>query len=241
MLNYKKNTMHQVDGEIRTTKEYDLFKQLIGNRKVKKNHVKKIKKSMQEKYIPTTVTVNERFEIIDGQHRYQAMKELNYPIRYVMIHGLTVKDAIRLNVSNSNWKLIDYIESWSEDNIPDYLILKDAIEHYNLGDSLIAKCMMSNTMSVNKAIEDGEFKINNPKWLEIVKAFIDYRENCQTYTHVFTSTILKSNDPADVLRTLKQKHIKGRVIQFRERSNDMKIEITSVYNHNNKKFYKELF
>ena len=132
MLNIKNNTDHFVTGNIKTTKDYSLFKKLLGNRVIKKSHVQKLKKSISEKYIPTCIIVNEKYEIIDGQNRFEALKQLQLPVEYRIVNNLTLKDAIRLNISNSNWKFEDYVNSFAEEGNPYYNILVKASNEYNL-------------------------------------------------------------------------------------------------------------
>ena len=42
---------------------------------------------MTEKLLMCPIIVNENYEIIDGQHRYSASKELGLPIRYIVGEG----------------------------------------------------------------------------------------------------------------------------------------------------------
>ena len=63
---------------IRVTKNYEQFGYKFGNRKVEMNpnHVKKLVKAMSENYIPIPIMVNSNFEVLDGQHRLEAIKQL---------------------------------------------------------------------------------------------------------------------------------------------------------------------
>lgn len=63
------------------TSDYFRFKILDGNRDVLKSHVNKIKESMKKfGWIGPGIIVNEKFEIIDGQTRFYAAKELGLPM-----------------------------------------------------------------------------------------------------------------------------------------------------------------
>lgn len=63
--------------EIKRTNNYDMFKRLEGNRFVDPKKVNKLKKSINEVgYISNPIIVNEKMEVIDGQHRLEALKEL---------------------------------------------------------------------------------------------------------------------------------------------------------------------
>jgi len=69
------------------TTDYSKFNTLAGNRQVNIAHVKKLESSFDEEYLISPILVNEKFQIIDGQHRFEAAKNLKLPIYYYMIQG----------------------------------------------------------------------------------------------------------------------------------------------------------
>ena len=66
--------MKQVN-QVLMTNDYSMFESMSGNRDVNDLHIKRLKESMQEKYISVPIIVNEKNQIIDGQHRFQSAKE----------------------------------------------------------------------------------------------------------------------------------------------------------------------
>lgn len=77
------------------TTDYDKFVIVDGNRII--DHVEHIKQSMKEHYVPNAILVNEKFEILDGQNRFKAQKELGKPVRYIVEEGLGIVDARAMN------------------------------------------------------------------------------------------------------------------------------------------------
>ena len=69
------------------TYDYDKFSLLKSNRPVNKAHVIRLVESMDEEYLLSPITTNEKFQIIDGQHRFTAAKEKGLPIRYIIAQG----------------------------------------------------------------------------------------------------------------------------------------------------------
>ena len=67
-------------GKILSTYEYDKFKKIKGNRKINFKNLGKIINSMSKKQLVIPILVNEKFEVIDGQHRLQACIELGLPV-----------------------------------------------------------------------------------------------------------------------------------------------------------------
>lgn len=118
--------------EVYETRDYDKFKRLQGNREI--SHAKKIIKSIQKVgYILNPIIVNEKWEIIDGQNRFEALKTLNMPIHYYVVEGTDRETAISLNLGQENWKPMDYIKSYADDGKKSYQLLLKFINEYNIG------------------------------------------------------------------------------------------------------------
>lgn len=116
--------------EIKTTTNYDLFSFIQGNREIDNRHVNKLIKSIKEQNIPTPIVVNEKMEIVDGQHRFYALKALNMPINYIVIHGVGLEEVQRLNTNKKNWNNTDYAKSYSNLNNPHYAVYLAFRERY---------------------------------------------------------------------------------------------------------------
>jgi hypothetical protein len=106
------------------TRNYDLFKFLKGNRPVDEKHVRKLVQSMQQEYLQRPIDVNENYEIIDGQHRFTAIKELNLPLFYVVRKGWTMKQVQVANSNTKAWSVLDVIESQSRLGNIEYQVIK---------------------------------------------------------------------------------------------------------------------
>lgn len=101
--------------QVKVTKDYSQFKFLDGNRPINRNHMLALRKSIEEKYVPTPIIVNENNEIIDGQHRYHVLKELGLPLYYVTADGdVTLSDVRQINRNAKNWDFADYLHSHME-------------------------------------------------------------------------------------------------------------------------------
>lgn len=107
--------MVEVTGyEIRKTSDYDYFKILDGNRAVLDRRKDKIKKSIIDiGFLMNPIIVNEKHEIIDGQGRFFALKELNLPIYFTVVDGIGIEQCRYLNMYQEKWRTIDYVESYA--------------------------------------------------------------------------------------------------------------------------------
>lgn len=117
------------------TLNYTQFKFDSNNREISERHVQKIKQSIKDfGYIAgRPVLVSPEFVIIDGQHRYLAMKELEMPIVYEVLTGDSIQKVMALNANQAQWKIEDYIKSYANQGIECYRQLLRFEEKYKLG------------------------------------------------------------------------------------------------------------
>lgn len=120
--------------KVKTTKDYEKFKSIIGNRNIVLPHIKKlvatIKSDNLTEYVP--ILVNEKMEVIDGQHRLSALQELGLPVKYVVLDGADLATVQMLNSSSRSWSLKDYVESYASRGNENYIILSEYIRKYDL-------------------------------------------------------------------------------------------------------------
>lgn len=146
------------------TKNYNNFKYLKGNRDILNKRKETIIQSIQENgWITNPIVVNENMEIIDGQGRFEALKELGMPVQYVIAEGATIETCITLNFRQKNWTSDDYIKCFADLGNTNYVILKKCMETYGLGCDATAVLLSSNFSDTqkNKTIQRGEFKVDH--------------------------------------------------------------------------------
>ena len=84
--------------KILKTLNYSQFKFIKGNRAINDRHVNGLVKSMEKNgLIMNPSCVNEKSEIIEGQHRLMACEILNLPYYYYVVPGATINDVTILN------------------------------------------------------------------------------------------------------------------------------------------------
>ena len=77
--------MHNKVGFVYSTEDYSVFQKLNGNRDVLESRKNKIMESILERgWIRNPIVVNQKFEVIDGQGRLEALQELKMPVEYVI-------------------------------------------------------------------------------------------------------------------------------------------------------------
>ena len=70
-------------------------------------HINRLKKSMADNYLFTVIIVNENYEIIDGQHRFDVIK-IKTPLHYIMCCGYGLNEVHILNQNSKTWNADDY-------------------------------------------------------------------------------------------------------------------------------------
>ena len=66
------------------------------------------------------ILVNENMEVIDGQHRLEALRKLGYPVYYQIGEGLGLKETIEMNAVQKHWNPLDYANSYAASGLESY-------------------------------------------------------------------------------------------------------------------------
>ena len=143
--------------EIKKTTDYTLFKKLDGNRDVSRTNalVKSIKEFDLTMYSP--IIVSEDFRIVDGQHRFEACKQLGLPIYFIVMPSEKAEQAmIVLNKCQSQWRNEEFFQYNVKKACGTYIELKEYMDKY--------KIMLSNAVILfpykpfeTKKIRDAKF------------------------------------------------------------------------------------
>jgi len=168
---------------VKMTNDYGLFSFIDGNRDINKNQLIRLAKSIDEEYIPVPIIVNEKKQIIDGQHRYEVIKTLNKPIYFVEVPGLRLPQVHRLNNNSKNWTATEYMNGYAKLGYPDYIQYKEFKKKYNFGHNetmALLKNLQSRPGETYKDFREGLFVINsyksavrNAEKILIVKQYYD--------------------------------------------------------------------
>ena len=160
--------MKEVNQVIQTN-DYDIFQHIDGNRTVNQLHLKRLKDSINEEYIPVPIVVNNRYQIIDGQHRFEAVKEMKKPVYFIKIQGLGLEQVHRLNKDTKDWNADDFLEGYCRMKKEDYLRYREFKEHYGFGHNETNALLTNLTRAGGshiKAFKYGMFKIKDYKIAE---------------------------------------------------------------------------
>ena len=97
------------------TKDYQLFEFLDTNRLPNQKIIKKLEQSIKENGVQIPIIVNSKKQIVDGQHRFWALRNLGYSVPFIV--SKTWKDdshTIEINNTGSRWNALDFANYASE-------------------------------------------------------------------------------------------------------------------------------
>ena len=176
MNNLNNGTNCKNNYQVHTTTDYGLFKPMEGNRNKNLLHINRLKTSMLNHYLFTIIIVNEKYEIIDGQHRFDVIQELKLPLHYIMCEGYGLNEVHILNQNSKTWNSDDYLTGYCNLGNVDYLKYREFKENYGLGHNECMTLLLGmHTKSQTDVFYNGTFKVKN------------YNEACKTIEKILMS------------------------------------------------------
>lgn len=145
---------------------------------------KQLRKNIEEKgYVICPVVVNKDLEIIDGQHRAQALEDLGWEIPYVVNHSSGgVKDIQDAQNFSNKWKPINYIQLHAKSKIEDFVMLKFLCEKYQKEFSVPKICFIyadsDNFTRTPGHVRAGTYKINKQEGDSVMNILYKFRDGC---------------------------------------------------------------
>jgi hypothetical protein len=221
--------------QVHTTTDYFLFKPIDGNRNKNLLHINRLKKSIKENYLFTIITVNEKYQIIDGQHRFDVIKELALPLHYVVCTGYGLNEVHILNQNSKTWNADDYLEGYCKLGYKDYLIYKEFKDTYKIGHN---ECMYllgtTSRIAPNVSFYEGSFKIKNlrkaTETIEKIFLIAPYYEGYKRRSFINSIISLLDNPIFEFTEFLQKLKIQPTALQDCTNIGQYKTLIEEIYN-----------
>ena len=148
---------------IQKTKKYEMFKFRTDNRaELNQSHIRSIINSIKIRNMLEfrPILVNEDYEVIDGQNRLMAAKELGLDIYYTIQKDIEAKDMLLLNNSKA-WGLADYHNFFLKNGYKEYQKLEDFIKKNGIGLRLGINLSIGRSAHERATFKDGTYKFEN--------------------------------------------------------------------------------
>ncbi len=120
--------------KVQKTTNYDMFHLRDDNRKVvDKVYLESLVDSIRSKNLLELrpIYVNAKMEVIDGQHRLEACRQIGCDVYYIVDKELESEDIIRLNV-NKAWKPENYLNYYVQNCNPHYIEFERFMKYHHL-------------------------------------------------------------------------------------------------------------
>ena len=147
---------------VKHTTNLDQFTYHTMNRKVNRSHVKKLAESIKNIGLKTPIVVTNANVIIDGQHRYEAVKLLlgageKIKLPYIK-KNLSISDIAEINSNQLRWTGTDWIQYHAKLGNPNYLSLLEKREEYPaIKVSALAPLLHGGNNLTTQALNRGDF------------------------------------------------------------------------------------
>ncbi|HEC2229533.1 TPA: ParB N-terminal domain-containing protein [Staphylococcus delphini] len=178
---FEQNKMNLPVNEVYKTDDLDMFKFTKFNRNIL--FTDEMLKQAKEGFV-SPIIVNEHMVVIDGQHRLEHAKKAGVPIEYIIKPGLNEHDIVRMNTTQRPWSLLNYIESYANQGLEQYVSLLNLINQKHAGTSVVisvASDSTSNPTGLNNLVKTGKFEfVNFEQTLNFLKYYERFRKETNT-------------------------------------------------------------
>jgi len=172
--------------KILQTTNYDKFRDIRGNREINREHLKKLSNSILDDNMLdlNPIIVNEKMEVLDGQHRLLACKSLGIPVSYVVAENGGIKEVRMLNSNIRNWTMKNYLDSYISRGMEEYIKLQKFMDKTGstLGVSilLLTGNLSKSSQSVTEDYRNGDFKAVQEQYAyDMIKKITELSKFCE--------------------------------------------------------------
>lgn len=145
----------KVVGQIYETMDYDQFKFMKLNRVRYGKHTNELVEFLNAGKTFPPILVNKKMEIMDGQHRYDALVIAGKPIRFIVVENMSIEDIIQMNLHSRKWFSIDFIRSAASKGLEGYDSLLKFIEYTGFSVELAKLVIRIDNSSRSKSFNIG--------------------------------------------------------------------------------------
>jgi len=142
--------------KVQYTKDFSKFRKIKSNRNLKQGIINKIESSMiANGLMVEPIKVNEKWEVVDGQHRVYVAEKLGLGIYYIQVKGIGKKEMITMNSKGGMWNMNDFLSTYVKDENPNYIKIKKFMEEFPMF-SITDTCVFLN--GGNQTVKGDSFR-----------------------------------------------------------------------------------
>ena len=150
--------------EVLETSSYENFKCDAKNRPVSEEKIHFFMKQFKQgkffmKEFPVIVDAN--MIILDGQHRFEAVKRLGIPLYFRFTDTLSIDNVVDVQI-NAGWKSGDYLHAFIKQGNQNYIILHRFVERYKINTSVAIALLTGNKTGLKMSgFYEGTFRVKD--------------------------------------------------------------------------------
>ena len=115
-IKFKSFKDQQTVSEAKLTKNWPAMTYLEDNRDTDDGDIKRLAENIKDHGQLQPIVLNDRWDIIEGQHRVKACQLLDIPVMYIISKRATIKHVIVMNNNQKSWRNKDYLKCFSHKN-----------------------------------------------------------------------------------------------------------------------------
>lgn len=253
-MSYFKTQSSQEVNKVYKTNDLSIFNQIEGNRPPNLQHIRRLSQSIKDNgLLCNPILVNEKMEVIDGQHRLLAAKDANSEIYYVILKGYDLKEVHALNLNQKNWTKKDFLNGYADLGVDSYIKLKKFTQKnndFNLSDCIALcsnlttssgltighKFKKSNSVSnQSEVFEEGTWKIKNidlaQENAEKIRLIKPYYSGYNRTTFVGTMLTIFANENFDFNEFMHKLRLQPTALVDCSNRGQYKMLIEDIYNY----------
>jgi len=238
------DTHSKLKNVIQETKDYDIFKKLPGNRKTNTHLINDLIRSYIDKpqlIVARPLLLNELSQVVDGQHRLEALMRTGKPVPYMVVKGLTVSDARLMNSLQRTWTLEDFARSYAETEGAGnpYQQLVKYMEEYNLPPRVLITYTTGSVggSETSRKFRHGDYKPRDERvtqaWLDKLTEFAPYMKKWNEQAFAVAASKLFTLESYDHERMIRKLHDSDARLVHRSGVTDYLRDLETIYNANN--------
>lgn len=229
------------------TFDYDMFKILEDNRELNLHHVQRLIKSFEHKHLVCPIIVNQKHEVIDGQHRLEASRTTGLPVYYIIMDNYGIDEVQILNLNQKNWQKPDYLHMYCERGNKQYLKLREFMNDHKEFPLTVCIRLLQGPEGGFKRVdgknvklrlfEEGRFTIKDEgKAIILANRLRDFKDYCDHFnTPTFVAAFLKifhkrNYSHKEMLHKLKASKLKIKSSGGTGGVEEYMIQIENIYN-----------
>ena len=170
--------------QVESTTRYEMFSFTSKNRPVNFKRVKTFCKSILKENLlrENPIIVNEKMQILDGQNRFLAAKELGIPVYYLITTSMKEESIPNMNNNHEKWKLLDLLQVYRNSGFKEYEDVYLFMTKYGFGPT-VSIAILSESSNL-KEFKNGTFVIKNyERAVAFANHIMDFKPYFDGYLH----------------------------------------------------------